>query len=55
MSSFGDDSKEIVSYGTEKVLLDGDFLEFTGGRPMPLSDRAKAVFQMSILNVRLVF
>ena len=32
------------------VLLDGDFLEFTMGRPMPLTDRAKAVFQMSILN-----
>lgn len=34
-----------------KTLLDGDFLEFTKGRPMPLTDRAKAVFQMSILNV----
>lgn len=33
------------------TLLDGDFLEFTMGRPMPLTDRAKAVFQMSILNV----
>lgn len=32
------------------TLLDGDFLEFTGGRPMPLTDRAKALFQMSILN-----
>jgi 1-phosphatidylinositol-3-phosphate 5-kinase len=32
------------------VLLDGDFLEFTCGRPMPMTDRAKAVFQMSILN-----
>jgi Phosphatidylinositol-4-phosphate 5-Kinase len=32
------------------TLLDGDFLEFTSGRPMPLTDRAKAVFQMSILN-----
>lgn len=36
------------------TLLDGDFLEFTMGRPMPLTDRARAVFQMSILNVRLV-
>jgi 1-phosphatidylinositol-3-phosphate 5-kinase len=36
-----------------KTLLDGDFLEFTKGRPMPLTDRAKAVFQMSILNVSL--
>jgi Phosphatidylinositol-4-phosphate 5-Kinase len=32
------------------TLLDGDFLEYTSGRPMPLTDRAKAVFQMSILN-----
>ena len=32
------------------TLLDGDFLEWTRGRPMPLTDRAKAVFQMSILN-----
>jgi hypothetical protein len=33
------------------TLLDGDFLEFTLGRPMPMTDSAKAVFQMSILNV----
>lgn len=32
------------------TLLDGDFLEFTGGRPLPLSDRSKAAFTMSILN-----
>lgn len=32
------------------TLLDGDFLEATLGRPMPLTDRAKALFQMSILN-----
>jgi len=32
------------------VLLDGDFLACTSGRPMPLTDRAKALFQMSILN-----
>jgi hypothetical protein len=32
------------------TLLDGDFLEFTGGRPMPMHDRAKAIFHMSILN-----
>jgi 1-phosphatidylinositol-3-phosphate 5-kinase len=32
------------------TLLDGDFLEFTNGRPLPLSDRAKAVFHMSVLN-----
>lgn len=35
-----------------RTLLDGDFLAFTEGRPMPLTDRAKAIFQMSILNVR---
>ena len=39
------------SHAGPSVLLDGDFLEFTAGRPMPLTDRAKAVFQMSILNV----
>lgn len=33
------------------TLLDGDFLEFTAGRPMPMNDRSKAVFHMSILNV----
>ncbi len=38
--------------GPSTTLLDGDFLDFTLGRPMPLTDRAKAVFQMSILNVR---
>jgi 1-phosphatidylinositol-3-phosphate 5-kinase len=32
------------------TLLDGDFLEYTGGAPMPLNDRANAVFHMSILN-----
>lgn len=42
-----DGSKEPIS----STLLDGDFLEFTGGRPLPLNDRAKAVFHMSILNV----
>jgi hypothetical protein len=36
---------------TNSTLLDGDFLEFTAGRPMPMNDRAKAVFHMSILNV----
>jgi hypothetical protein len=36
---------------TTGTLLDGDFLEFTVGRPMPMNDRAKAVFHMSILNV----
>ena len=35
---------------TIPTLLDGDFLEFTSGRPLPLTDRAKAVFHMSILN-----
>jgi 1-phosphatidylinositol-3-phosphate 5-kinase len=35
---------------SSRTLLDGDFLEFTAGRPMPMNDRAKAVFHMSILN-----
>jgi hypothetical protein len=46
--------KKSVEHGPSEsgpsTLLDGDFLEFTHGRPMPLTDRAKAVFQMSILN-----
>ena len=33
------------------TLLDGDFLDFTKGRPMPLTDRAKSLFEMAILNV----
>jgi hypothetical protein len=37
--------------GVTGTLLDGDFLDFTAGRPMPMDDRAKAVFHMSILNV----
>ena len=51
-------SAQKVYSNTDKVdkeasiptLLDGDFLEFTKGRPLPLTDRAKAVFHMSILN-----
>lgn len=35
---------------TTGTLLDGDFLDFTAGRPMPMTDRAKALFHMSILN-----
>jgi len=57
----GDTSDDIVNEqatGAEKgpgsvttgTLLDGDFLDFTMGRPMPMTDRSKAVFQMSILN-----
>jgi len=42
-----DNDEKISSVPT---LLDGDFLEFTAGRPLPLTDRAKAVFSMSILN-----
>ena len=33
------------------TLLDGDFLEYASGRLLPLTDRAKAVFHMSVLNV----
>lgn len=43
-------AKKTSSSSGPSTLLDGDFLEFTSGRPMPLTDRAKAVFQMSILN-----
>ena len=60
-SSGGIEKDEKVSNNAEKgektdksasfpTLLDGDFLEFTSGRPLPLTDRAKAVFHMSILN-----
>ena len=36
--------------GDNTVLLDENFLEFTNGRPLPLTDRARAIFHMSILN-----
>jgi len=45
-----DDAISGESKPTAATLLDGDFLEFTGGRPLPLTDRAKAAFHMSILN-----
>ena len=48
-----ENSGEAPSVVPEKgptTLLDGDFLEFTNGRPMPMTDRGNAVFQMSILN-----
>jgi 1-phosphatidylinositol-3-phosphate 5-kinase len=48
-----DDTDDRESQSESHVLLDGDFLEFTNGRPLPLSDRAKAVFHMSVLNVSL--
>jgi hypothetical protein len=59
MSSDGNDEGEDVSglgsrgpvVSSAATLLDGDFLEFTNGRPLPLTDRAKAVFHMSVLNV----
>ncbi len=54
----GDNAYPDTSYAEEdgtkegsSTLLDGDFLEFTNGRPLPLTDRAKAAFHMSILNV----
>lgn len=43
-------TETMASPGT---LLDGDFLQYTLGRPLPMTDRAKAVFHMSILNVSL--
>jgi hypothetical protein len=68
-SSYRDsDEEEGVTYATgqdetsngEKkpsisTFLDGDFLEFTSGRPLPLTDRAKATFHFSILNVSYSF
>ncbi len=64
-SSYRDsDEEEGVTYATGQdeasnrdtkpsvsTFLDGDFLEFTNGRPLPLTDRAKATFHFSILNV----
>lgn len=50
----GSDDEEVATKGEDSnpssTLLDGDFLEFTSGRPLPLTDRAKASFHMSILN-----
>jgi len=50
----GDDKKSGEEGGGEDVggtvLLDENFLEFTKGRPLPLTDRARALFHMSILN-----
>jgi len=47
-----DDSRISKKEGPDapRTLLDGDFLETTLGRPMPMHDRAKEVFHMSILN-----
>jgi 1-phosphatidylinositol-3-phosphate 5-kinase len=45
-----DEDQADTAFNQNPTLLDGDFLEFTNGRPLPLSDRAKAVFHMSILN-----
>mmetsp|Transcript_4381 Transcript_4381/g.12074 ORF Transcript_4381/g.12074 Transcript_4381/m.12074 type:complete len:1827 (+) Transcript_4381:66-5546(+) len=49
-TEFGAESSAAGDNAGAGTLLDGDFLEFTLGRPMPMTDRAKAVFQMSILN-----
>lgn len=59
LSSDGnDDGDDVIRVGSlspvvssSATLLDGDFLEWTNGRPLPLTDRAKAVFHMSVLNV----
>jgi hypothetical protein len=48
-SDNNEEPKNAIKTGS-RTLLDGDFLEFTAGRPMPMNDRAKAVFHMSILN-----
>jgi len=49
-SNHQNDGSRASSKKESGTLLDGDFLEFTIGRPMPMNDRAKAVFHMSILN-----
>ena len=46
----GDDAEADLLGPSVPTLLDGDFLDFTSGRPLPLNDRSKAVFHMSILN-----
>lgn len=46
----GGESPSVVPEKGPTTLLDGDFLESTSGRPMPMTDRGNAVFQMSILN-----
>ena len=52
----GSDEEDEQPNGESKpsasTLLDGDFLEFTAGRPLALTDRANATFHMSIFNVR---
>jgi 1-phosphatidylinositol-3-phosphate 5-kinase len=48
--SSDDEECEEKMLNQHNTLLDGDFLEFTNGRPLPMNDRAKAVFHMSILN-----
>ena len=50
MDENGVDAPSVVPEKGPTTLLDGDFLEFTNGRPMPMTDRGNAVFQMSILN-----
>merc|ERR1712161_92250 len=61
LQSESKDSRKMTSNGNDgsnnsevepslTTLLDGDFLEYTMGRPLPLSDKAKALFHMSILN-----
>ena len=52
-STFDDEEgmRDGFSSPSSSTLLDGDFLEFTAGRPLPLTDRGKAAFHMSILNV----
>lgn len=50
-----EDGSSGESKPTVSTFLDGDFLELTGGKPLPLTDRAKAAFHFSILNVRIYF
>ena len=45
-----DDQSVSNNQKSASTMLDGDFLEWSDGRPLPLNDRAKAAFRMSILN-----
>ena len=49
-----DEVPDSESKPTVSTFLDGDFLEFTRGRPLPLTDKAKATFHFSILNVCII-
>jgi hypothetical protein len=47
----GQDETNSEEKPTVATYLDGDFLELTGGRPLPMTDKAKSSFHFSVLNV----